>query len=272
MGTPIFPETTLLVPPSAVPPGLKLTPTPVTPPQTIGNTETAFKVTYASNRWDASVLAFRGFNHTPQFAILNEGVVNGQQVFNVGQTFYPIRAAGGDFSLTSGKWIFRGETAYVWTNNDSGTNTLIQPTHWDTVAGVERPLGDDFRVQAQFLYRLIPNFTPPGQLVGPDPVTTQVENGISTSNALLLAYQDQSRPGATFRISYTNESNGIDAEIFVVGYFVGGDYLVRPKLSYNWTDALKTTVGLDWYGGPLDRPLGALQVYNAFFAEAKYTF
>ena len=271
VGTPAFAESTILIPPTSVPQGVTVV-QPVIPAQTIGNSETAFKVSYASSSWDASLLAFRGFNHLPQFALLAIGSNGSVPSYTVGQTFYPIRAAGGDFSFTHGKWIFRGETAYIWTNNNTGTNTLIEPTHWDSVVGVERPLGDDFRVQVQFIDRFIPNFTPPGQLTGPDPVTTQVENAISNTNALLLAYQEQNRPGATFRISYTNEAKGIDAEIFLLGNFVGGDYLLQPKFSYNWTDALKTTFGVDWYGGPTDRPLGALAVYSAFFAEAKYTF
>jgi hypothetical protein len=251
-------------PPATVPAGITVSSNPVTPPETLGNTETAFKVAYNASGWDLSLLAFRGFNHMPEFASLGGA--------SVGQVFHHIRAAGGDFSFTSGKWIFRGESAYVWTENDDGTNPLIQPSHWDSVLGVERPLGDDFRVQAQFVYRYIPHFTPASAATGPNPIAAQINQGIATANALLLAYQEQSRPGATFRFSYSNEDNGIEAELFALGNFVGGDYLLRPKAAYHWTDALLTTLGLEWYGGPLDRPLGSMQVYNSVFTEAKYSF
>jgi hypothetical protein len=275
VGTPVFPQTKLLIPPTVVPAGFTLNPTPSVPPQTVGNTETALKISYGASGWDASVIAFRGFNHTPEFAILGTTLnpaTGLPSAFNVGQTFHNIRAAGADFSFTSGKWIYRGETAYTWTENNDGANPLIIPSHWDAVAGVERPIGDDFRIQGQFVYRYFPAFTPPNQAGGPDPITAQVDQAIAAANALLLAYQYQSRPGATFRIAYANDANGIDAEFFTLVNFAGGDYLLRPKFSYNWTDVLKTTVGLDYYAGPVDRPLGALYVFDAVFVEAKYTF
>ena len=275
VGTPIFTGSKLLIPPSAVPAGITLTGGQQMPPQILGNTETALKISYAASRWDASVSVFRGFNHTPEFAVLSSTTNPATGLpasFNVGQTFHAIRAVGGDASLTWGKLILRGETSYTWTENDNGLNALIQPSHWDSVIGIERPINNDFRVQAQFVYRVYPLWSNPALAAGPDPLTTQVDQGIAAANAELLAYQDPNRPGATFRISYSNETNGLDAEIFLLGNFVGGDYLVRPKLSYHWTDALLTTLGLDWYGGPTNRPLGSMQVFNSVFAEAKYTF
>lgn len=262
--TPVFAQSKLLVPPSAIPSGISLTGAPASPPETLGNTETALKISYNAESWDASAIAFRGFNHMPEFVSLGGT--------SVGQISHSIRATGGDFSFTAGKWIFRGESAYVWTENDDGSNPLIQPTHWDSVAGAERPIGDDFRVQAQFVYRYIPHFTSAIAATGPNPIQAQLNQGIASANALLLAYQEQSRPGATFRLAYSNEDSGVDAELFALGNFVGGDYLLRPKASYHWTDALLTTLGLEWYGGPDDRPLGSMKVFNSVFSEAKYSF
>jgi hypothetical protein len=271
--TPIFAQSQILVPPSVVPAGISINGGVAAPPQTLPNTETAFKISYASDRWDLSLSAFRGFNHLPEFAILGTTTSGGQPTgFTIGQTFHMIRAAGGDASLTLGKWILRAESAYTWTENDSGVNPQIEPSHWDSVVGVERPIGDDFRAQLQFVYRVFPLWSSPSQLVGPDPLTTQVEQGVANANAILLGYTDINRPGATFRFAYANESSGVEAELFVYGNFVGGDYLVRPKFSYHWSDALVSTLGAEWYGGPPDQPLGAMNIYNSVFLEGKYTF
>lgn len=272
---PVFAQSRLLVPSTAVPSGFTLSGTPQAPAQTLGNTETAFKAGYAASSWDVSAFVFRGFNHIPEFAITGTTVsptTGLPTAFTVGQVFHRYRAAGGDTSFTSGNWIFRGETAYVWTENDDGANPLVQPSHWDSVAGVERPIGDDFRVQAQFVYRYFPSYGAPSTASASDPITAAARQGIARANALLLTYQDKSRPGATFRFSYSNESSGIDAELFVLGNFVGGDYLIRPKASYAWTQALRTTLGIDWYGGPADRPLGSMKAFNSVFAEGKYSF
>jgi hypothetical protein len=273
--TPVFAQSRLLIPPSAVPAGIVFNSSPASPTQTLGNTETAFKAAYNGGSWDASLLAFRGFNHFPEFTIGAISIGAGTPpavTANIGQSFNHIRALGGDGSFTAGKWIVRGETSYTWTQNDDGANALIQPTHWDSVVGAERPIGDDFRVQAQFVYRLIPDFNEPAQAGGANPIEASIRSQVAQANALLLAYQFKSRPGATFRLSYAHEASGVEAELFTVGNFVGGDYLLRPKLGYAWTDALKTTVGVDYYGGPVNRPLGALQTYNSAFVEGKYVF
>jgi hypothetical protein len=251
--TRVFPQSRLLIPPVAVPAGVTVQPVPVEPPATLPNSELALKGAYTGSGWDASLSVFRGWNHLPEFAS------SGTTVF---QTFHWARALGGDAAVTSGSWIFRAESAYIWTENNDGTDPLIQPTHWDSVLGVERPIGDDFRAQLQFLYRYYPRFTDPA--LSPNP--------LARVNALLLGYQDQSRPGYTLRVSYALEDEGVETELFTMGNFVGGDYLIRPKFTYAWTEALKTTIGTDYYGGPTDRPLGALREFNSLFLEAKYSF
>ena len=165
-------------------------------------------------------------------------------------------------------------SAYLQSENDDGTNPLIVPTRWDSIVGVERPLFSDFRIQAQFMYRYMPHFTPPGDAYASelDPRVKALKTQLAANNAQILNYQERTRPGATLRLGYSNEKNGLDGEVFVMGNFVGADYLLRPKLTYAWTDALKTTIGLDFYGGPQDRPLGALRPYNSLFFEGFYAF
>ncbi|HUP58501.1 MAG TPA: hypothetical protein VM598_13675 [Bdellovibrionota bacterium] len=262
--TPVFAQSTLLFNPALAPAGITVGATPVTPPATFANTEQALKAAYAGSGWDASVLYFRGFNHMPEF--FRSGTAS------VGLTFNRIHAAGADFSFTSGKYTFRGESAYVWTRNDDGTNPTIQPTHWDSVVGVERPFGEDFRLQIQGVWRYHPHWTAPDQAGGADPVSIAFNRQIAAVNALILNYQEKSRPGATMRFSYLDSSNGFDAELFLLGNFVGGDYLLRPKAAYAWTDAFRTTLGIEWYSGPEGRTLGQLRVYNSVFTEAKYSF
>ncbi len=272
VAVPVFAQSRLLVAPTTIPANSTVATTAIAPPQTISNTETAFKAAYFGSSWDVSLSVFRGFNHMPEYALTSVTGSGATLVANFTPISRAIRAVGSDASFTSGKWVFRGESAYVWTQNDTGTNPTIQPSHWDSVVGVERPFGDDFRLQAQFVSRYHPNFTPPDQAGGADPVSAAINPQLARANALLLNYQDRFRPGATLRLSYTNETNGIDTELFLMGNVIGGDYLIRPKFSYNWTDAIKTTIGTDYYGGPADRPLGALKAFNSVFIEGKYSF
>jgi len=266
---PVLPKSELLIPAGVLTSNVSPTINVEAPTTSLDNSEGALRVSYAGVNWDASAVIFRGYNHMPEFALVSgTGVVP----VTVKQVFHRIQAAGGDISFTWGSFIFRAESAYIWSENNDGTNPLIIPSRWDAVLGVERPIGDRFRAQVQFINRYFPNFTAPTQLIGTDPFLAAVNSQIAQNNALLLNYQDQERPSATTRLSYTHDEKGIEAEIFGVVNFVGGDYLLRPKFSYLLTDALKATIGADYYGGPGTRPLGALKTYNAAFTEVKYSF
>ena len=139
---------------------------------------------------------------------------------------------------------------------------------------MERPIGSEahFRVQAQVFWRYIPNFVAPSSATGANPLATEVAQGVAEANALLLNTQDQSRTAGTLRLAYAEDSIPWEGEIFGIMNFLGGDYLIRPKLGYAWSDALKTSLGVEYYGGPEDRPLGALHSYSAVFGEGKMLF
>lgn len=261
--TPVFPQSKLRVTSNALPSGVTLQQTPHTPPAHIQDSEIALKSAYAGQGFDASLSFFRGWSHLPELA---------GSLTDLYFTFHRIRGYGADTSISFDKWVVRFEGAYMQTENDNGKNPLIQPSHFDAVAGVERPFFDDFRVQLQGIYRYHPQYTKPEDAVWRSILETAVNREIAKANALLLGYQYQTRTGASFRVSYLKDSSGLESELFVLGNFVGEDYLVRPKVSYAWTDAFKTTLGLEYYGGPENRPLGALKSDRSIFLEGKYSF
>jgi len=269
--TPIFAQGRQLFPPNLIPFGVTLA-DPNTPSITFLDSEIGDKISYTGAGWDASLSFFNGWSHQPQLQEISHSLVGPIVLLNMGQVFRRVISYGGDASISHDKWVFRGESAYTVTPNDSGSNALELPTHWDSVVGAERPLGDKFRVQAQIILRIFPRYTSPSSQTGSDPISTTINQQIAAENALLNSYQDPSRPGGTLRVSYTDDKTGWDGEIFVLQNFAGGDFLVRPRVSYAWTDLIKSTVGLDLYGGPTNRPLGALAPDSAVFAETKYSF
>ena len=97
-------------------------------------------------------------------------------------------------------------------------------------------------------------------------------SGPNISSSLLLDYQDQLRPSATLRIAYTSADERIEAEIFAAMNLVGNDYLIRPLIGWHPVEAVSIQVGYDGYGGPIDRPLGALYPFRGAFAQVSYTF
>lgn len=265
--TPVFPRSSILVPANALPAGVALEPIAQSP-AAVEDTEVAAKLKLSGEGWDLAVVGFRGWNHTPELELV--GATETSVVLR--PTHHRILAAGVDGSASAGKLVFRIEAAYVLTANRDGLDPTIQPSYAFGVVGVERPLGERVRLQAQGIARAYPSWTAPADATGPDPATTAARQGLAAANALLLDYQDQLRPSATLRIAYTSADERIEAEIFAAMNLVGNDYLIRPLIGWHPVEAVSIQVGYDGYGGPIDRPLGALYPFRGAFAQVSYTF
>jgi len=261
--TPVFPSSRLLFPLSLIPAGVTLA-EPVHPKFALENSEVGGKVTFTGSGWDIAAIGYYGYNHLPEFYLAKEdatGIV-------IGQTNYHYAAAGGEASLTAGKWVFRLEGSYIFTESNRGTIAFIQPSYVGGVLGIERPLGERFRVNAQGVVRYYPYFTDPVDKAGPDPAL----QGIALANAIVQNYTDQLRPGATLRLAYTSEGESFEAEVFALYYFIGRDYLVRPVIGYRFSDAFKLQLGAEYFGGSEDRSIGSLHPFSGVFTQASFFF
>jgi len=267
VATPIHPTSVLLVPASALPTGVTLA--AAAPVETsVMNTEIAGKLKVSGRSWDAAVIGFRGFNHTPEYEVVSADMTGA----TLRQTHHPIVAGGIDGSASLGKVVVRFEAAYVSTPNPRGEDPAIQPSYVFGVLGVERPLGERLRVQAQAIVRAYPYWIAPEMVMGTDPARTAALRGVAAANALLLDYQDQVRPAATLRVAYHTEEDRFEAEIFAATNFIGADYLVRPLLGWRPSDEVMVQLGLEAYEGPLSRPLGALHSFSGVFSQLTLTF
>jgi hypothetical protein len=262
-----YPQSKMLIPATAVPAGLSVQTEPETPSLLADHQEVAVKAAYLAPNWDASLSAFDGRSHFGQF------VWNGSRVT---LEYLPVRALGGDFSVTFDDFVLRGESAYYFYDlGSSGLHglSLTEPNHWDTVLGVERPFGMRFRVLVQLLYRLHPGLTDSNAYVGANPIETVIVREIARANALIQNYQRKSRLGATFLFSYDSENGDWHGELGGIGNFVGGgDYVLRPKVSRKIAESLRVLAGLEIYGGRPDLPLGSLRNYRSLFVEGMYSF
>lgn len=266
---PILNESRLLFPASRISSSVTGVSTVNKPTPTMNNSESAFKISYAGQEWDASLSYYQGYNHLP---IILPVTITSPTAITAQQFFYRQKAVGSDVSMTWGDWLIRGEAAFVTTENPEANDPLTPPSRLDAVVGVERSFLTDFRFQLQTTLRQHPKYNNPKEYTNVNPITQAVYREIGALNSQIHNYQEKDRVGGTLRVSYTNAENGIDTELFLMGNAIGGDYLVRPKFSYLWSDAIRTTLGIDYYGGPDDRPLGALKAYNSVFFEGKYSF
>lgn len=267
VATPRHPATVLLIPPSVLPQGVTIAEAAAYEPK-LENTEVAAKLKFSGRKWDFAWMAFRGFNHTPELEVVSAddmGTV-------LRQTHHRIYVAGVDGSASLGKLVARIEAAFVRTENNDGKDPTIQPTYAFGVFGLERPLGDRVRVQAQAIARSYPRWTELDNVTGPDPATTGALQLVAAANALLLDYQNRDRPSGTLRIAYLSAEQRLAVEVFGAMNFRGRDYLVRPLIGWRPTDAVNLQVGAELYRGPETRPLGALHQFSGGFLQSSFTF
>jgi hypothetical protein len=264
-----YPQTKLLIPAGSIPAGISFQRYPDAPvPFQMNSFEFGGKISFQKPDFDFSISAFSGYTHFPQY-IVDPATLSVRPI-TPAET-----AVGGDASFTLDAYIVRLESALHMPENGRDTDPLaglVQPWHWDSVVGVERPIGDDFRAQFQFLYRWYVYYRNP-TIATANPALNQLILGVANANALILNYQRQGNPGATFRLGYASEQSDFSADVFLIGYFSQGqDYLLRPQLGYTPITNLKFTLGADIYGGDESRPLGALRDRTHAFFEGKYVF
>ncbi|MBS1960950.1 MAG: hypothetical protein JST04_01950 [Bdellovibrionales bacterium] len=261
-----YPQTKMLIPTSGVPAGVVVDTDPGTPALFGDRQEWAAKLAYLASSFDVSLSGFSGRNHFGQFEW------DGAKVATV---FEKELAIGGDFSITFDDFILRGETAYFF--YDSGPRggsgaSLTEPNHWDSVLGLERAFGPRVRILAQALYRVHPSRRDPSEYVGANATETAIGRGVGQANALIQNYQQKSEVGATLLATYTTEEEGWVFELGALGNFIGGDFVIRPKIRHKLRDSLHATLGMDYYGGPTDKTFGALRDYRSAYLEAEWAF
>lgn len=255
--TPVAPRSKPLIPPGVLPAGAVIRQAPSFNRPFWGDAEAAIKIAYSGEGWDASAMTFRGKLHTPEYEL---ALITPTSV-ELAPVFRAIQALGGDFSLSTSSYVFRGETAYVLTENNTGSIAGALPSYWQGVLGAERPwpLNSNFRVLTQVAWKYHPRYTPSS---GP----------LATADALLLGYSKRFQSTVLFRVGYDNDDQPWAAEFALAVGLAERDSLFRPKLTYRWTDAIKTSLGMDRYAGPPLSPFGAAKTYNSVFFEAKLLF
>ncbi|MGI5862146.1 MAG: hypothetical protein ACOX6T_08820 [Myxococcales bacterium] len=265
--TPIAPRSRLLVPSSALPAGLTERDAAL-PAAKLSESAIALKASYLGSGWDAALVAFHGYSHLPELALDSVGLEGASIV----QRFHELNAVGAEASFSYDKWIVRFEGAWRSTENSNGKNPLIEPSGLDAVVGVERPIGEHLRVHGQMLWRYYPSFQAPETVTADDPVVAEIQRGLASANALLHNYQDENRPASTLRLTFTTSDSDLEVSALAVVNWVGRDFLIRPSLLYRFAETGSVAVGIDYYGGPKDRPLGALHEYRSLFLETRWEF
>jgi hypothetical protein len=211
---------------------------------------------------DWSFSYFDGFSKIPDLSLASPSASG----LNVGLNYNRIRVIGADFALNLGSYGFRGEAAYARTENSDGTNPLIQKPNLYAVIGGDRTFFETFNVNAQIMYRHAFGFHDAARTSDPNIRT------VASIESIITNQQFEDQAGMTLRPSYKMFNETLEMEVAFVRWFGKGESLIRPKVTYAFTDKFKGIVGGEIYSGPPDSTFGLLKHASSAFAELRYNF
>jgi hypothetical protein len=201
---------------------------------------------------------------------------------------YRHHVAGFDFALpVSDLFGLRGEAAYRhplhYENHAHVPNPDIQ-----YVAGVDREFGDIYLI-AQYVGRHALDWhvvdAEPMSLsaaedipeVIPEPMQdlarAGIEGGIARTNQMIQSQTERWQHSAFLRAEWRLLHETLSLEVSGLYNFSTSDWMARPRLSYDITDALEVMIGGEIFGGPDDTLFGMIEeIQSAGYAQVMASF
>ncbi len=222
--------------------------------------EYAIKLDRNGEDIDFSFSYYEGFNRFARYRLESPFFLSsGAPVFRA--NFDKQQTIGADVALNIGKFSVRGEGATSRYSSGSEPTRRVDRA----VLGVDRNFLDTANINAQLFaihradYGRTPKRAAPLQ-----PLFDALDR--------LNSEFGSAENGATLRISNKFFNEQLRAEFNAVYDFTNHGYLLRPRLSYSFTDALKLLAGADYFYGQQQSYFGTLRKNNVAYAEFVWVF
>lgn len=233
------------------------------------------KLDSSGGRVDASLAYFYGFNLLPEIHVERAAVdpATGAARADIALAHARQHMIGADFATALGRFGYRGEVAYVHTDNAHGRRAGEVAPHLGYVLGVERSFFDNLSVIVQFVGRWVPERPDPARaLADPDPVRGRARFLAARETAVLNQQLDGVQNGWSARLDKKFWSDTLDVELLSLHYVERNDFFLRPKIAYELADGWRATIGGEIFHGPRRSLLGRVERNTGAFVELMYSF
>lgn len=221
----------------------------------------AIKLDNSGGDIDWSLSYFDGFNKVPDLKI-----VSVSPVFQLGLDYGRIQTLGSDFAKSVGGFGLRGEIAYTQTQDPKGENFLQQNSNVFAVIGVDKTIIENFNLNAQFLYRSVMNYQ------DPKVITDSTQRSLAEQSAMISGQMYKDNYGISLRPSYKMWNETLEMEAAYITRFQSNDSLLRPKITYSYSDKIRAILGAEIYSGNSDTLFGQLKDTSSTFMEIRYLY
>ncbi len=203
----------------------------VEPATTLENTQLALRLYRRIKDFDVSAFAYRGFWLTP--SMKPDDLSSPTRVI----TFYPelsVYGLSAQGSALSGVLSF--ETGYYQSREDEGgKDPFIPNSQIRFLIGYQRQIWKDFTLGAQYYGEIMKDYS-------------AYLNSLPPGFPALKEYRDI----VTLRLEQFLKNQTLRLSLFTFYSPADNDYLIKPQVTYNFTDKLSTTLGANIIGGEKD--------------------
>jgi hypothetical protein len=239
--------------------------------------------------FEASASYLFGYAPLPGLALqdFNAGRSYG---IRIGRTPYKQHVIGGDFSTVLADYLgLRGEAAYRipldWQEHLYSARPDLQ-----YVLGVDHTFGSLSAI-AQYIGRytldwarqvepsppfdpaILGTFTDPLPSLAAETITASINEVLAARNQILFAQTVRVQHLATLRLEWLTRHETLSLSALAMLNFTTKEWLVYPKVSYQISDGMSSTIGAEIYQGPHDTLLGLMaEERSAGYAELRFSF
>ncbi len=222
----------------------------------------AIKLEQSGKAVDWSLSYFDGIDLNPDIGI--DSVTSGD--VNLLLSHHRIRVIGADAATVIGRYGLRAEAAYTSTEDSEGNDPEIKNPFFYMVLGVERNLMEGLNINVQYFTRRVSHYSNPEQITDP------LQRSVAIQQAVVSNQLDRVQHGISLRVSDKWFNDTLEAEVAGVKAFTRGDYVIRPKLTYAFSDRSKGVIGIDLFRGADNTFYGRLRDNSTLYGELRYSF
>jgi hypothetical protein len=177
---------------------------------------------------------------------------------------------GGDFSTTLGKYGLRGELAYRWPHLEYKTNIHIINPDIYYVFGIDREFSGGLSFILQYLGRYVLDYQ---ELKAPSQAAMSPLYNLNRKNRILASQQYQWSHSFSLRLAASLWHETLHLELLSLVHLTSEEYLLRPKLEYEISDAFTFVLGGELYRGPEDTLFNLVEKnLSGVFTELRLSF
>ncbi len=221
------------------------------------NSEAYLKYSFSSSAIDFDLMGAYTWDQTPSMYVEKQfgfDTVN-QKPYLKGLLITPehhrLYVAGGSFTSTIKSFVIRGEAAYYdgkyfQTTDPAAEGALVQKNYLHYVVGLDYGVGN-LKLSAQFIQKYIMDYND-------------------------MMSDDEFNNTMTFLARYDAMRETLHLELFSYVGLNYGDALIRPKVTYDFSDAFSILLGANIFTGDERGMFGRYQDNSMIYTKLKYSF